>query len=310
MRVMVIGGGGHLGSHLVPRLVSAGHEVAICDNMSGCPRIVAGKDVVLFTPNATDSNSSRPAFAKFAPEIVICALAHTYGRDFIYQFADDTGLVLESANVLSNLLTRSVKHVYFCSTSEVYGGPQTKRLLKETRKIDLSATHHGAAKLGAERLLAFRCQELGIGYTALRIFDMFGPREKFCARTSIVSFFIESFLRGDPLGFDGGTRLRDFIHVADVAATITALLGTDFSGTINVGTGRGTSLIQLVKALAARMDILEAPVLIPDGRIPVFSAVADVSVLDAVLPDRPPTLDVIGCLDQLIEFRKGGKSNV
>jgi nucleoside-diphosphate-sugar epimerase len=302
MRVLLIGGGGLLGTHLTPKLLAAGHEVAICDNMSGCPRVFTDEGVRLFTPNVADENSTRQAFSVFKPEIIIFAAAHYFARNVIYSFFDDVRLILDSANVVSSLITKEIKHVYFCSTSEVYGGPQTNRPLKESRKIDLSTTHHGTAKLAAEKVLAFRCNELGIGCTTLRIFDMFGPRKMFCPRTGMLSFLIDSFAKGETIGLTGATRLRDFIHVEDVASTMMSLLGTKFSGTLNLGTGKGVSLIQLVKGLATVMQIQQHPLVIPDGPVKSLSAVADMSALREVLPGWEPTLDVFSCLAELVSF--------
>lgn len=303
MRVLVIGGGGLLGTHLAPKLLSAGHEVAICDDLSGCPMVVPAEGIRVFTANITDKNSTRQAFSLFKPEVLVFAAAHHFPRTTIYSSFEDAKLTLAGANVISSMMTKEVKHVYFCSTSEVYGGPQTNRPLKESRKIGLSATHHGTARLAAEKLMAFRCNELGVGCTVLRIFDMFGPRKMFCARTGMLSFLIDAFVRGETIGLTGATKLRDFIHVEDVATAIVSLLGTEFCGTLNLGTGKGVSLIQLVKGLAKVMQIQEPPLIIPDGPVKSLSAVADTSALREVIPGWEPSLDVFSCLEELISFR-------
>jgi UDP-glucose 4-epimerase len=304
VRVLVIGGGGLLGTHLIPKLKDEGHEIAICDNLSGCPRLNTDTGVRIFTSNVTDLNSTRQAFKVFKPEIVIFAAAHHFPRDIIYNFFDDVKLVVDSANVLASLLTREVKHVYFCSSSEVYGGPQPSRPLKETRKIEVGATHHGVAKLAAEKILQYRCRELNIGYTSLRIFDMFGPRCVFCARTGIISSLIDSFNRGtETVGLVGADRLRDFIHVEDVSKAIVSLIGTDFNGIVNIGSGKGTTLIQVVKALAKVMKITQPPMVVPDGPTPTLSAVADTSILTSVLPGWKPAIEVTESLADLVSFR-------
>lgn len=312
MRVLVIGGGGLLGTHLVPHLLAGGHEVGVCDNFTGCPRFVGSLGVRLFTPNVTDFNSMRQTFNLFKPEVVIVSPAHHHSREAVYSFFDDAKLVSDSAHAIAALLTSSVKHVYFCSSSEVYGGPQTNKLLKETRKIRMSASHHGAAKLGAEQSLAFRCKELGIGWTSLRIFEMFGPRKVFCARTGLISFLIDSFLYHphETVGLVGGTRMKDFIHVEDVATAIIGLMSVEYNGVVNVGSGVGTTLTQVVQGIAKHIDIVFPPMLIPDTNVPSFSAVADVGLLKSLLPSWKVEHKLSTCLEQLVAFRKHSVESV
>jgi len=303
MRVLLVGGGGLLGAHLAPKLVAAGHEVAICDTLSGCigPRTTSGFRV--FVANATDRNALLQPFGAYDPEIIFISLAHHYNRTTIYKAFDDARLVLNSANAITSIIGKSVKHVYFCSTSEVYGGPQTKRPIKESRKIALGATTHGVAKLSAEKIIEFKCQEMGIGCTTFRIFDMFGPRVVFCARTGITSFLIDAFLRNEVVGLVGGKKLRDFIHAEDVAEACAQVMATGFSGTVNVGSGVGMSLVDIVKAASKKMKIHEFPVFIPRGRNEVFSAVADTSLLKSIIPGWKPSNEIVKELPTLIEFR-------
>lgn len=301
MRILIIGGGGLFGTHLVSRLLAAGHEVAVDDNLASTKH---PPGVGIYTANATDVSSMRHTIRSFAPEIIFVAPAHVFSREVIYNHLEDISLVTNSANVISSLLTREVKGIFFLSSSEVYGGPQTNKPLKESRTIDTSATHHGAAKLGAEGVLRLRCSELGIPCSVLRVFDMFGPRKFFCPRTGVVSFLIDSFSRGDTIGLVGAKRLRDFIHVEDVVDVCVKLMDADHDGIFNVGTGTGTTLVQLVKALATKMTIEHPPVLMPEGNIPTFSSVADISKLLSVLPKWKPTRNVITSLPALIEFSK------
>lgn len=301
MRVLIIGGGGLFGTHLIPKLLAAGHEVAVDDNLSSTRH---PEGVKVYTANAADVNTLRHTFRSFAPEIVFLAPAHVFSRDILYSPSDDVSLVSNSANATAALLTPTVKGVYFLSSSEVYGGPQSKKALKETRKIDISATHHGVAKLGAESALRFRCMELGIPCSILRVFDMFGPRKFYCPRTGVVSFLIDSFNRGDMIGLVGATRSRDFVHVEDVVDACMRLMSADNGGTFNVGSGTGTTLVQLVKALSKIMDIQNPPLIMPEGNTPTFSAVADTTKLQTIIPGWKPTRGVISSLPHLVEFSK------
>ena len=306
MRFMIIGGAGLLGTRLAPTLVAMGHEVALCDNFSGSVQYRTPSDHRIFTANAGDLNALQHAFAAYKPEAIVVAPAYVCPRDVVYTFYEDTRTVLDSANVIAFLLNRSVKHVYFCSSHEVYGGPQSRKPLKETRKITHSSNNHGTAKLAAERFLGFRCKELDIPYTVLRIFDMFGPRIVFSPLTGVVNFLIDGFLKREMLGLVGATHLRDFVHVDDVVGAITRLVKVGFTGTVNIGTGKGTSLRELAAEIGKAIPMGETPIELPDGRLPTFSSVANVSVLDSAFPKGwRPRHDVLSSIPKLVEFRRG-----
>jgi nucleoside-diphosphate-sugar epimerase len=304
MRVLIIGGGGLLGTHLVSELENLGHVVALCDNFTGSIKYRIPKEHRIFSTNAADLNALQHVFKVFAPEVVVLALAYVFPRDTIYSFFDDCRLVLDSANVVSMLLNRDVKKVYFCSSGEVYGGPQTSRPLKETRKIIQGATHHGVAKHAAEKVLSFRCNELGIPLTILRIFDMFGPRIVFSPKTDVINFLIDGFLRGETLGLVGARRQRDFIHVNDVVSAFLGVFSSEFEGALNIGTGKGTSLRQISTALCSLMEVSNKPVELPDSRLTTFSAVANIDLLSSVVPGWAPEKDVLEHLPGLIDFRR------
>lgn len=304
MRTLIIGGAGLLGTHLAPTLQALGYEVALCDNFSGSLQYRTSDAFRVFTTNATDFNAMQHVMAVFRPEIVIVSLGYTLPKDAVYRFFEDTRIALGSANVLSSLLDKSVKHVYFCSSHEVYGGPQSRKPLKETRKIKRSTNHIGAAKLASEQLLQFRCIEMGIGFTALRIFDLFGPRITFSARTGIVSFLIDSLLRFEMLGFVGARKKRDFIHVEDAAPAVSGVIESGYTGIVNIGSGAGVTLMELTEALCEKMKVVYLPDEVPDGRLPTFSAVADTSRLKSIIPGWEPQHNVIDSLPELIEFRR------
>jgi nucleoside-diphosphate-sugar epimerase len=301
MKVLVIGGGGLLGSFLLPKLVASGHDVVVSDNLTGSVKVT--EHINLSTASATDIDAMRYTYRIHKPDVVFIAPAYQFSRDTIYNPYEDARLVLNSANVAASILTPNVKQVVFLSSGEVYGGPQTSRPLKESRKIIRSATQHGTAKLAAESVLEFRCHELGIPCVSLRVFDMFGPRKRFCPRTGVVSFLIDSFIRGELVGLRGARRLRDFVHAEDVAELCSTLASGGHEGVYNVGTGKGTTLIQVVKALAGLMEIPNAPVLMDDGPAPSFSSVADISRVQTLVPSWEPKYEIISCLPELVEFR-------
>lgn len=303
MRVLLVGGAGLLGSYLAPALEQAGHDVALCDDFSGSLKYRTSSAFRIFTTNFTDLNAVQHPVKAFNPEIIILAVAHYFSRDVIYKFYEDTKLTLGCANSLCSILGPEVKHVYFCSGHEVYGGPQTHKPLKESRKILRSATHHGTAERAAESILEYHCNTLGIPFTALRIFDMYGPRVMFSPRTGVVSFLMDSFLKQDPVGLVSPLDRRDFIHAEDVKDAFLAVIKSGFSGTVNIGTGKPTTLRGLVgamiKCIGANHEIYE----VKKGG--TFSSVADVELLNSLVKGGwKPRHSILGDLEDLAEFRK------
>jgi len=292
-----------LGKFLIPKL-TPNHNVGVCDKLVGHMSYTLPNSITLFTADVTDLNSTRQVFRRFEPDVVIVSVAHHFNKDTVYSQYDDVGLVYRSSNVVASLLTSQVKKVIFCSSSEVYGGPQTPKLVSEVRKIKIPATQHGVAKLSAEALLKFRCDELDISFSALRIFDMYGPRTTFCPRTGMVNFLIDTFQEGKKtVGLSGATRGRDFIHASDVAEVVAFAVDNDLSGLYNVGTGKRTTLIGLVKLLAKTLDISIPPVIMPDGPVTTFSAVANINLLKLHIPTWEPKDICTSTLQDIIKMR-------
>jgi len=303
MRVLILGGAGFLGLRLVPLLEALGHEVALSDNFSGSLKYHVPRQYRIFGANATDLNAAQHVFSVFRPEVVVVSLSYNAPKDITYKFYEDTRLILESANVLLPLLHRGIKHLYFCSSGEVYGIPSSRKPIKETKKIVSSATHHGAAKLAAESMLRFRCTELGIPFTIIRVFDLFGPRDVFSARNGVVSFLIDGFLRGETMGLVGATMPRDFIHVDDAAAAFVGIVESGFTGIVNLGTGKGVTLRELCAAITPLIKGAVPPTELPDGRLVSHPLVADIGLLSATVTGWAPKLNVIEEVPSLVEFR-------
>ena len=302
MRVLIVGGAGFLGSYLAPALDALGHDVALCDDFSGSIRYRSTDRFRVFTTNCTDLNAIQHPFNAFNPEILIIAVAHHFSRDVIYKFYEDTKLVLGTANPICSVLSPALKHVYYCSGHEVYGGPQTNKPLRENRKITRSATQHGAAERAAEILLGHQCQEVGVPFTVLRLFDLYGPRIVFSARTGVISFLIDTVIRDEAIGLVEAKKNRDFIHVEDARDAILAVIGAGVTGTINIGTGIPTSLRQLMQEISTNIEVRHPVYEVP--RQGVYSSIACTKTLDAIVPGGwHPKHNVTEDMADLVKFR-------
>jgi UDP-glucose 4-epimerase len=253
----MIGGGGLLGTYLAPMLIAAGHEVVIMDNLSGCDKDRITKGAKLFIGNAGSSDTMKTCFSSIEPDIVFIGISYAIKRGTIYNYHHDTNNTISAADTIGCFLNKKVKHVYYCSTGEVYGGPEPKNPVPENRKIISPNSHFGNANLVAENLLSFRCSELNIPFTVLRIFEMFGPRYEISPRSSPVNFIIESFFSGEQVGITRADRKRDFIFAEEVAEICLKfiLLEEEVAGIYNVGTGIGTTYEKICKELYKFIEV-------------------------------------------------------
>lgn len=305
MKILLVGGAGLLGTHLYPLLEQQGHEVAIADIFSSSRKDRVPKNYKVLVSDSTQLNSFSHSFNIFKPDILIICVAYTAVNDVIYSKFEDIRTVLHTASVISNVITPKLKHVYYCSSSEVYGGPDTKRPLKETRNIIQPASFHGASKLSAETMISSACHLLDVPYTCFRIFDMFGPRITYSRRNDVVNFLVDYFIAdssNDQLGLAGAKVLRDFIHVSDVASAINKAVIVKPIGTFNLGSGKGTTLSEISKELLKKINCKFPPIPV-ESKIFQYSTLADIRKISAAL-NWQPEKDLFSSLDELIEFRK------
>lgn len=291
-----------LGTSLGSLLHTAGHNVLLIDNTSGCDKNRIPKELKLFIGNATVHHNLKVCFDSFKPDVIFVCLAFNLKKGVNYNFYEDVNTTLGSANMLSGFITKAVKHVVFCSSSEVYGGPEPKQPVKEDRKIIQPSSHFGNANLLSEQVLSYRCAEVGVPFSSLRIFDLVGPRYEISPKTAVINFMIEAFLTGEEIGITRGDRKRDFIHVEDVADICFKVVTSDpVGGIFNVGSGVGISLEKIYYSLSQHMKITYPPVFLGDSSINTFSAVADIAkVSDAY--GWAPKNDVLDYLPKLVEY--------
>jgi nucleoside-diphosphate-sugar epimerase len=302
MRIAILGGAGLLGSELCTKLSAQGHEVAIVDNFSGSLllRVPTGRKV--FAQDVTNLNSLTYAFKVFKPEIVFVAINFFYNYgDNDYKIYDETKTILNTANNLVALLDSSVKEVYYCSSSEVYGVPRAKKPVKENRKITSSSNLRGVAFKSSEDIISFRCNQLGIRFVSFRVFDLYGPRIKFTPITGTINFLISSFKSFEQIGLSDYLDKRDFVYYKDAVDIMCATMMSDFSGVMNVGSGVPITLLDICKIIDKHIKIVEPPIAVDTGK--GLSCVADLSLCQSITGIKPKIL-VSDKISELIEFRK------
>jgi UDP-glucose 4-epimerase len=224
MNILVTGGAGFIGSHVVDAYVAAGHSVWVMDNLSrGNRQNVNSKATLL----RMDLNS--PALRSlFAEHQFDCVNHHAAQIDVRVSVADpvlDAHINIGGTlNLLEAMRDHRVARIIFASTGgAIYGNHQSYPADEAHPTIPISP--YGVAKLSVEHYLECYHQVHGLRYTVLRYANVFGPRQDPKGEAGVVAIFCSRILQGHPLTiFGDGTQTRDYVYVEDVAdANVKAL---------------------------------------------------------------------------------------
>lgn len=259
MRVIVSGGAGFIGSHVVDAYLSRGHRVWVVDDLSSGRRENLSPDAELVVADVA-SEEVRNLFREVKPDIVNHHAAQIDVRVSVEDPARDA-----RTNVLGLLnLTEAAmevgtrRFVYVSSGGVVYGEPEVRPTPEETPKLPMSP--YGVTKLSGEYYLNYYRQVHGMEYVALRYSNVFGPRQDPHGEAGVVAIFCNRLLAGEGLAiFGDGEQTRDYVFVKDVAAA--NMLASEMTlpdhesaegldqVAFNVGTGLATSVNRLADAL-------------------------------------------------------------
>lgn len=245
MRILVTGGAGFIGSHLVDMYIKLGHDVSIVDDLS------TGK-ISNLNPQATfyqldiRSKKLQEVFEKERPEIVNHHAAQIDVRKSVADPINDAEInILGTINLLQNSIEYGTKRFLFASSGGVvYGEP--KYLPADLDHPVSPLSPYGASKLSIEYYLKIYKELHGLSYAAMRYGNVYGPRQDPHGEAGVVAVFSNKILSGQPLTIFGtGEQIRDYIYVNDVVQANAELSFSDINGSFNIGTGIGTSVNKL-----------------------------------------------------------------
>jgi UDP-glucose 4-epimerase len=304
MTILVTGGAGYIGSHLVHELEDAGEPVVVLDNLSTGFRFLVPSGV----PFVTGSSGDRDLVKKIVAEHRIDSILH-FAASLIVpdSLRDPLGYYLNNttntALLLDAAVDAGVKNFIFSSTAAVYGNPQTLPVREDAATSPISP--YGNSKLMSEIVLHDAARAHGLNFVTLRYFNVAGadPKQRTgqasANATHLIKVACETALgrrpKIDVFGTDyptpDGTCIRDYIHVTDLArahiAALAYLRRGGASTTFNCGYGHGYSVLEVLAA-ARRISGNEFPVDFADRRAgDPASLVADVGRIQAELDWRP-----------------------
>jgi len=253
---LVTGGAGFIGSNLVDALLARGDRVTVIDDLSTGRRRnldgAVGAGTELVECDIRDGDTLIEVARRLEPEIVFHLAAQIDVRRSVADPAFDASInVGGTANVLEAARAAKSSRVVFTSTGgAIYGEGDGQELpLQEGAPIAPMAPY-GQSKFAGEGYLSLYERLYGLSSASLRLGNVYGPRQDPLGEAGVIAIFCGRLLDGGrPTVFGDGRQTRDYIYVGDVVAALLAAAESDATGPINVGTGRETDVLELVRGL-------------------------------------------------------------
>jgi len=249
MKVLVTGGAGFIGSHLVDRLIQEGHEVVVVDNLLTGKRRNLNKEARFYKQDVQSSRLER-VFSRERPLLVMHLAAQVDLRRSVEDPIFDAQVnILGTLNVLQQAVKYGTRKVIFASSGGAIYGEQDIFPAPESHPIR-PLSPYGISKLNGEQYLAYYQRVSGIQHVILRYSNVYGPRQDPEGEAGVVAIFMGKMLAGEqPIINGNGRQTRDFVFVDDVVEANLAAMGKEVQGIYNVGTAEETSINDLFRLL-------------------------------------------------------------
>jgi UDP-glucose 4-epimerase len=256
MKALVTGGAGFIGSNLTDALLARGDEVIVVDDLTTGrrenlePGLAAGATLV--ETDIRDRAAIEELAGRERPEVVFHLAAQIDVRKSIADPAFDASInVGGTANVLEAARAAESRRLVFSSTGgAIYGEGEGQQLpLSENAPLAPEAPY-GQSKFAAEGYLSLFERLYGLSSVALRLGNVYGPRQDPLGEAGVIAIFCGRLREGKrPTIFGDGKQTRDYIYVGDVVTAMLAAADAETTGAINVGTGIETDVLELARQL-------------------------------------------------------------
>ena len=286
-RVLVTGGAGFIGSHLVRALLAEGHEVTVLDDLSMGRRQNVPGAARLVTGDVRSADDVRRALEDV--EIVFHLAARVSIRSSLKRFYEDADTnFMGTLSLLRGLDGSGVRRLVFASSMAVYADSAAPDPIDEDHPQQ-PISPYGIAKLAAEKYCLQVAGDLGIDCKVLRYFNTYGPGQSFTPYVGVITIFVRRLLQGEPISiFGDGEQRRDFVHVGDVvAANLLAMRSACAPGVYNVGTGQATSVNEIAALLCERLAPGRRALHVDPHPGELRYSIADIGRISAAMGYRP-----------------------
>jgi UDP-glucose 4-epimerase len=262
VNVLVTGGAGFIGSHVVDGFLGEGHSVAVIDNLRSGRRENLNPAARFYELDICDPAIDE-VLARERPQVVSHHAARISVPDSMKNPEDDIrDNVVGLIRLVSSCVHHGVETVIFASTAALYGHPDSSPVAETAPTRPMSP--YGINKLSGEYYLRYFEATQGLKVRILRYANVYGPRQDPHGEAGVVAIFTNAMLRGErPRIFGDGSQQRDFVYVGDVARACLAAPGAHSSEPINTGTGVLTSVSELYQLLAEASGFDQPPIYAP-----------------------------------------------
>ena len=259
-KVLVTGGAGFIGSHIVEGLLAEGYEVVVIDNFSS-GKFENIKDLpIKICPFDITDPKVIDVISDLKPSFIIHQAAQVSVADSVQNILHDENVnVKGSLHVIKAAICASVEKILFASSAAVYGNPEQLPV-----KIDhptLPESPYGLTKLTVEKYLKLAYKFYGLSYGILRYSNVYGPRQDGKGEGGVISIFADQILENKtPIIYGSGEQTRDFIYVKDVASANVQALKQQENLCVNISSNDKISINQLWEKMGSIGNVSIEPI--------------------------------------------------
>jgi UDP-glucose 4-epimerase len=254
MNIMVTGGAGFIGSHLVDTLVQRGHDVSVLDDFStgkeGNLAAAVLKGSILFRADVREATEVAVAVTAFRPEVIFHLAAQINVRNSVADPALDARTnIAGTINVLEAARGVGAAVINVSTGGAIYGDTD---IVPTPESVEpLPAAPYGQSKYCAERYVGLYGRLFGLRAATARLGNVYGPRQDPLGEAGVIAIFCGLLDDGGrPSVYGTGRQTRDYVYVGDVVGGLLALLAhPEARGEYNIGTGRASSVLDIIEAL-------------------------------------------------------------
>jgi UDP-glucose 4-epimerase len=252
MKILVTGGAGFIGSHIVDAYIDLGHEVVVIDDMStGSMENIDASKCTFFRGDISNRNNVSELKKKHGPFDVVCHQAAQVSVSYSMSnpYRDIETNIIGTINILRDLGQDCKKFILASSGGTVYGEHDTPRI--ESDQLE-PVSPYGISKLACEKHVKLYATLLGFDYAILRYSNVYGPRQSPHGEAGVVSIFLDKIMSGDVCTINGdGEYFRDYIYIDDVVSANIRALSEDVKGIYNVSTGKTNSTNDIWRSISS-----------------------------------------------------------
>jgi len=253
--ILVTGGAGFIGSHLVDRLVKEEYKVIIIDNLSTGTRKNLNPQTKFYKTDIKNKKALTEIFKKEKPRHIFHLAAQIDLRKSVNDPVEDAKInILGSLNLVQcflrspNFNSRISKFIFSSTGGAIYG--DTEIIPTSENFLACPISPYGIAKLSFEHYLDYYQKIFGLDFVSLRYANVYGPRQNSKGESGVVAIFCDRILsKNKPIIYGNGRQTRDYVFVDDVVEANILSLQKKIKGVFNIGTGKETSVIQLFQKI-------------------------------------------------------------